>query len=153
YIVYSVGKVYKTASASSPVSTRKLKVVVEGSPAGAYAVQTGPGGLIMRNSANVSQGPIYIGGFLTMSNTSSIGTSSLPIAVSVANARCPVGGGATWPQICNTGTNPNPITISGTQPHIYGPVSANDQTNSYSSNMTSPGLTATSGVSAPSLPG
>jgi hypothetical protein len=107
----------------------------------------------MRNSANVSQGPIYIGGYLTMDNTSSIGTASLPIALSVANARCPVGGGATFPQICNTGTNPNPITINGTQPHVYGPVSANDQTNAYASNMTGPGLVATSGVSAPALPG
>jgi hypothetical protein len=47
---------------------------------------------------------------------------------------------------------PNPISISGTA-HIYGNVSANDQTNSYSSSMTSSGLVATSGVSAPSLPG
>ncbi len=153
YIVYVVGSVYKTASAASPVSVRKLKVTVEGSPAGAYAVQSGPGGLIMRNSATVSQGPIYIGGYLTMSNQATIGSSSVPIAVNVANARCPAGGGATFPVICNTGTNPNPITINSNQNHIYGAVSANDQTNSYSSYMTNSGLIATSGVTAPSLPG
>jgi hypothetical protein len=153
YVVYAVGKVYKTASATTPVATRKLKVIVEGSPAGSYAVQTGPGGMIMSNSSNVSQGPVYIGGYLTMNNSASIGTPTLPIAVSVANARCPAGGGSTFPQVCATSSNPNPITINGSQAHIYGAVSANDQTNAYASAMTSPGLTTTSGVSAPSLPG
>jgi hypothetical protein len=41
YIVYVMGKVYKTSTAANPVTTRRLKVVVEGSPSGAYAVQTG----------------------------------------------------------------------------------------------------------------
>jgi hypothetical protein len=153
YIVYSVGKVYKTSTASSPVATRKLKVVVQGNPVGAYAVQTGPGGLIMSNSATVSQGPVYVGGFLTMNNSAVIGSTASPIAVSVANARCPVGGGATFPVICNTGTSPNPITINSNQNHIYGSVSANDQTNSYATQITNPGLVATSGVTAPALPG
>jgi hypothetical protein len=153
YYVYVTGKIYQNATAANPVSTRKLKVVVEGSPAGSYAVQTGPGGLIMRNSANVSQGPIYIGGYLTMSNQSSIGTSTLPIAVNVANYRCPAGGTGSYPQECTGNSNPNPITINGSQPHIYGPVNANEQLNSYPSNMTNTGLQNISGVSAPALPG
>lgn len=153
YIVYSWGKVYRTATDTNPISSRKLKVVVEGSPAGSYAVQTGPGGLIMRNSSAITQGPVYIGGYLTMSNTASIGTSSIPIAVSVANARCPAGGGSTFPQICSTGANPNPITLNSGQNHIYGNVSANDQINTYSSQITNSGVVATSGVAAPSLPG
>jgi hypothetical protein len=153
YIVYSVGRVFKTSSATTPYSTRRVKAVVVGKPVGAYAVQTGPGGMIMRNSANISQGPVYIGGYLSMSNSASIGTSSLPIAVNVANARCPAGGGATFPTICATSANPNPITMASNQNKIYGTVSANDQTNNYSSQMVNPGLVSTSGVSAPSLPG
>jgi hypothetical protein len=157
YEVYVVGKVYKNASAANPFATRKLRVVVEGSPVGAYAVQTGPGGMIMSNSANISQGPVYVGGYLTMSNSASIGTPSLPIAVNVANARCSSNGasatvGPAYPQVCNTGIYPDPITINGTQNHIYGTVNANNQTNSYSSKMTSTGLGATSGVAAPALP-
>jgi hypothetical protein len=147
-----VGKLYRSALDPNPIATRKLKVVVQGSPSGSYAVQTGPGGMIMSNSATVTQGPVYVGGYLTMSNTATIGTPSLPIAVSIANARCPAGGGATFPQICGTGVNPNPITLNNSA-HIYGTVSANNQTNAYSSAMTNPGLTATSGVSAPTLPG
>jgi hypothetical protein len=156
YVVYVVARVFRTASATTPIATRRIKTIVHGKPAGSYAVQTGPGGLIMRNSANVSQGPIYVGGYLTMSNTASIGKPSLPIDVSVANARCGNGGQGAgigqYPQVCATGVLPNPITINGTQPHIYGDVAANDQTNSYPLYMTNAGLGATSGVAAPSLP-
>jgi Tfp pilus assembly protein PilX len=40
--VYAIGRVYKTASDVHAFSQRKLKVVVYGSPVGAYSVQTGP---------------------------------------------------------------------------------------------------------------
>ncbi|HEY2003790.1 MAG TPA: hypothetical protein VGH44_01590 [Candidatus Saccharimonadia bacterium] len=156
-IVYVAGKVYRTPSDTNPISTHKLKVTVEGSPAGSYAVQTGPGGLVMNNSSNISQGPVYIGGYLTLNNSSSIGTASTPISVSVANARCGSGGGiggaGTYPTVCNTGVDPNPITMSGAQAHIYGNVSSNDQTNFYATKITNPGVQSTSGVIAPTLPG
>lgn len=159
YIVYSWGKVYRTASDANPFSTRKLKVTVQGSPAGSYAVQTGPGGLIMTNSASITQGPIYIGGYLNMSNTASIGTSSIPIAVNVANARCNNGGNTSgspytgYPQICNAGVNTNPITLGSVQNVIYGTVYANDQTNLYATQATNTGIHNSSSVSAPTLPG
>jgi len=153
FVVYVEGKVFRTPTDTNPISTRKLKITVEGSPAGAYAVQTGPGGLIMSNSSNISQGPVYVGGYITMSNSASIGTPSLPIDVSVANARCPVGGGSGYPSVCAVGSKPNPITIGSTQSHIYGNVSANDQENLYATQITSPGVQSTSGVSAPLLPG
>jgi hypothetical protein len=157
FIIYSVGRVYKTSSATSPVATKKLKVVVEGNPVGAYAVQTGPGGLIMSNSATVSQGPISVGGYLTMSNSATIGSTSSPIAVSVANYRCGNGGVSTtngYAQLCNTGVNPNPITLNSNQNHIYGSVIANGQvaTNYYPTQITNTGIVANTGASAPTLP-
>jgi hypothetical protein len=148
-IVYAVGKVYSTTTAANPTSTRKIKIIVEGSPAGAYAVQTGPGGLVMHNSAAITNGPVYVGGYLTMSNSATIGSAGSPIGVNVANARCPAGGGATYPVICSGTSMPNPITMSN-QAHIYGSVNANGQTDG--TGMSSAGLVSSSGVSAPSLP-
>jgi hypothetical protein len=148
-IVYATGKVYASATAANPISTRKLRVVVEGSPAGAYAVQTGPGGLIMTNSANIANGPVYIGGYLTMSSTSSIGSANSPLGVNVANARCPSPATSAYPLICGAGVQPNPITITNSA-HIYGSVNANGQTDS--TGMSNVGLVSSSGVSAPSLP-
>jgi len=156
YIIYSVGRVYKTTSSATPFTTRRLKVVVEGNPVGAYAVQTGPGGLIMSNSATISQGPVYVGGYLAMSNSATIGSAASPVPVSVANARCGNGGASTtngYAQICTIGVRPNPITLNSNQNHIYGLVNANDQTNYYSSQITNTGLQGTSGVTAPALPG
>jgi hypothetical protein len=148
-IVYVVGKVYATTTATNPTSTRKLKLVVEGSPAGAYAIQTGPGGLIMSNSATITNGPVYVGGYLTMNNTSAIGSVSSPISVNVANARCPSPATAAYPLVCGSGVLPDPITV-GNSAHIYGSVRANGQVNN--AGMSDPGLVGSSGVAAPALP-
>jgi hypothetical protein len=156
YIIYAVGKVYKTASSSNPVATRKIKVVVEGTATSTtYDVQTGPGGLIMSNSASVMGTNVSIGGFITMSNTAKIGSTTQPVsALSVANDRCPTGSspGATYPQVCATGVDPNPITINNTA-HIYGNVTANNQTNHYASAITNSGVVSESGATPPTLPG
>lgn len=149
-IVYAVGKVYATPTATNPTSVRKLKIVVEGSPAGAYAVQTGPGGLIMSNSAAITNGPVYVGGYLTMSNSATIGSAGSPISVNVANARCPSPATSAFPAICGAGVLPNPISIIGPQAHIYGSVKANGQIDS--SGMSNSGLVSSFGVSPPSLP-
>jgi hypothetical protein len=149
-VVYVVGKVYRKSSDANPISKRKLKLIVEGSPAGAYAVQTGPGGLIMDNSATITNGPIYIGGYLTLNNTATIGSAGSPLSVNVANARCPDAHSAGYPSICMGNDQPNPITMNSPNTHIYGTVNANGQSNG--AQMTNTGLAATSGVSAPSLP-
>ena len=148
-IVYAVGKVYSSGTAANPISTRKIRVTVQGSPAGAYAVQTGPGGMIMTNSATISNGPVYVGGYLTMSGTARIGSASAPIPVRVANARCPSPATAAFPSICTGGAMPNPITINNSA-RIYGAVTANGQVNS--AGMSHTGLVGSSGVAAPALP-
>ncbi len=148
-IVYVTAKVYLTSTATNPVSTRKLRIVIEGTQTGGYAIQTGPAGLIMSNSATITTGPVYVGGYLTMSNTATIGSAGTPVAVSVANARCPSPANSTYPQICGSGVQTNPISLSN-QAHIYGNVTANGQTNN--AGMSNGGLIGSSGVSAPSLP-
>ncbi len=148
-IVYAVGKVYVPAGSTTPKSTKTVRLVIEGTPSGSYTIQTGPGGLVMTNSSTITTGPIYVGGFLTMSNTARIGSSSVPVAVSIANQRCPVPIDATWPQVCPMGTQNNPITMSN-QAHVYGDVKANGQINT--SGLSNPGLTASSGVAEVTLP-
>jgi hypothetical protein len=153
YIIYATGTAFKTAASSTAAAKRKLKVVVSGTATSStYYVQTGPGGLIMSNSASILGTSIAIGGFLTMSNTARIGSTTQPVnSLTVANERCPAGGGATYPQICNTGTNPNPITMNNSA-HIYGNVTANNQTNHYAAAITNSGVVSESGAVPPTLP-
>ncbi len=148
-IVYAVGKVYAPASSVTPKSTKKVRLIIEGTPSGGYVIQTGPGGLVMSNSATITTGPVYVGGFLTMSNSSRIGSAASPVAVSVANQRCPVPVNATWPQICPMGTQNNPITITNSA-RIYGDTKANGQITT--TGLSNPGLTEASGVAAVTLP-
>jgi hypothetical protein len=150
YILYVVGKVYQSVGGTTnPIATKRLRIVVEGSASGAYTLQTGPGGLIMGNSANISNGPVYVGGFLTMSNTASIGTAASPVGVNVANARCPSPPTAAFPTICGAGILPNPITLNNSA-HIYGSVNANGQ--SVGTGMSNAGLVSSTGVTPPTLP-
>lgn len=152
YIVYAEGKVYRNVTDSSPISTRIIRAVIEGSPAGSYAVQTGPGGLIMSNSATINNGPISVGGYLTLTNTATIGSVSSPLTVNIADDRCPKTADGSYPRLCNSGEYDNPITINSPGNHIYGTVNANNQTTAYATQMTNPGLQATSGVVPPTLP-
>jgi hypothetical protein len=154
FIIYSTGTVYKTVSSTTAAATRKLKVIAEGSPVSStYYVQTGPGGLIMSNSASILGSSIAIGGFLTMSSTAKIGSTTQPVnSLTVANERCPATGGSTYPQICASGVNPNPITINNSA-HIYGSVTANNQTNHYATAITNNGVVSESGAVPPTLPG
>ncbi len=147
HILYSVGKIYQPANAASPVSVSRVKIILEGSPAGDYAVQTGPGGLVMSNSSTVSNGNVYVGGGLTMSNTASIGSAGAPSKVYVANYLCPkTSPYSGYPALCGSG---EPISISN-QAHIYGSTYANGQ--STTTGLSNPGLVQSSGVGNTSLP-
>ncbi len=84
-----------------------------------------------------------------MGNNATIGTSSQPTTVDVADYQCPSANppGSTFPALCASAP-PSPITFS-TNSHIYGTVHENN--GSSDAHMTSPGYTA-GAVSAPSLP-
>jgi hypothetical protein len=82
-------------------------------------------------------GDVFVNGEINLQNTAQIGLSTNPLKVDVANQRCPNPPDATYPRVCNSGENGEPISI-GNQAHIYGTVTATGQSNT--SGMSSPGL-------------
>jgi len=124
--ITSVGKVYRYGSSNKLVSTRKVKVTTVGTGSPGYAVQSGPGGLILSGSANITNADVYVNGGITLNGAAKIGTSSQPLNVNVANMQCPTGAspGPTYPTVCSTG---QPITMAYST-GIYGTVCATGQT-------------------------
>lgn len=147
-VLWAKGRIYRPQSSATPTSTRTIKITLIGStiPGANYSVQTGPGGLIMSNSAQIANGAVYVGGRLTMSNTAQIGSTANTVETQVANYACPTPATSAYPSLCTAG---QPITITN-QARIYGNVYANGQTNG--SGMSNGGLVASSGVTAPTLP-
>lgn len=147
-ILWTKGRIYRPQTSTTPTSTRTLRITLIGStvPGTNYSVQTGPGGLVMTNSAQIANGAVYVGGTITMSNTAQIGSSSNPVDTQVAHYACPRPATAAFPALCTTG---QPITLTN-QARIYGNVFANNQTNG--AGMSNGGLVASSGVNPTSLP-
>lgn len=103
-IVYSTGKIFTEVSGSTPVSIRKIKLIIRGTNAFEFALQTGTGPLylygntgftgsiysneyirVQDNSVNIN-GTFYIVGRLDATNSCSIsGNGSVPSSTIVAN--------------------------------------------------------------------
>lgn len=149
-IVTSIGRSYKPAGSSTPESTITINADLRAVRSGQYSVVSGVGGLLMQNSAKIIGGDVLINGEIEMQNSAQIGLSTSPVNVEVAHQNCPNPADATYPRLCATGENGEPITISNLA-HIYGTVLANNQTTT--TGMSNPGLTASSGVAAQPLPG
>lgn len=142
-----VAKTYAPASSSAPKYTRKYSVEMRGVTAGNYSVVTGVGGLIMTNSSKIVGGSVYVNGTITMSNTAQIGLSTKPVSVRAAHQSCPLPANSTYPRVCNSGENGQPIAINSPNAAIYGDVQATNQTDG--SRMFSPGLVSgTPGVAS-----
>lgn len=144
----SVGRSYLSSS-STPRSTITVEAQLRGVPSGQYSIVSGVGGLVMENSARVVNGSVYVNGTLSMSNSAQIGLSILPVDVKVAHQSCPSPADATYPRVCASGENGQPITISNPA-RIYGEVRATNQTNG--AGMSSPGLVANSSAPPVALP-
>jgi Tfp pilus assembly protein PilX len=123
--ITSTGNVYRYGT-STLLSHRKVRVTVVGTGSSGYSVQSGPGGLILGGSANITNSAVYINGTLTLTGAAKIGTASQPVTVNVANDVCPTGAtpGSTYPQVCSTG---QPISMAFST-NIYGSVCATGQT-------------------------
>ena len=123
--ITSTGAVYRY-NTTTVVSTRKIRVTVVGTGSSGYSVQSGPGGLILGGSANITNSSVFINGMLTLTGAAKIGTASQPVTVSVANQACPTGAnpGSTYPQVCSSG---EPISLAQST-NIYGTVCATGQT-------------------------
>ncbi len=131
---------------SNTTAARSVKIYVDLRPvtSGNFSVISGAGGLFMSNSSKIVGGAVFINGEINLSNSAQIGLSTTPVSVQVAHQICPNPADTTYPRVCNSGENGQPITINNTA-HIYGSVKATNQTNG--SGMSNPGLV--SGTVAP----
>lgn len=125
--ITSTAKIYRLSNLDDPVSTRKIKVTIVGTNSEGYSVHTGPGGLILSGSANITNSDVYVNGKITMSGAAKIGTNSHPLNVNVSNIACPTTAnpGPTYPQLCGAGVQPISLQQST---FIYGSVCATHQT-------------------------
>ena len=124
--ILSTGTLYRPNS-TTPYITRKVKVIVVGTTSTGYSVLTGPGGLILGGSANITNSNVYVSGTIAMTGAAKIGTYSNPVTVYAANQACPTGAspGPTYAQVCTGGSQPISMAFST---NIYGSVCATGQT-------------------------
>lgn len=148
-VVTSIGRSFRPPSSTTPSSTVTLKVDLRAVSSGEYSVVSGVGGLIMSNSAKILGGDVFINGKITLTNSAQIGLTTSSVNVYVAHNSCPQPPNATYPRICNSGENGQPISLQNSS-KIYGNVRANNQTTG--TNILNPGLTASSGVASQPLP-
>lgn len=125
--VISIGEVYQNSSATTPYVTRGVKVILVGTTSSGYSVLSGPGGLILNGSANITNSSVYVGGTITMTGAAQIGTYNQPLTVDVGNNACPSGNppGSLYPEVCTNGSQPISLAQST---DIYGSVCATGQT-------------------------
>lgn len=123
--IISIGRIYAHGS-DKLINTRVVRVTTVGTGSEGYSVHTGPGGLILGGSANITNSDVYVNGTIRLNGAARIGTQSQPLQVKVANQVCPTGNtpGPTYPQVC---TSSQPITMDWST-KIYGTVCATGQT-------------------------
>lgn len=146
-----IARTYTPSTDPTPEVTRRFEIDVEAvtSGTGAASVVSGVGGLVLDSNARISGGDVLVNGRITINNNAQIGLSTNPVNVRAAHQSCPVPPNSTFPRVCNSGENGQPITI-GNNGRIYGNVQATNQTNG--ANMFSPGLIAGSSFAPVPLP-
>jgi len=148
-IVTSTGRSYRPASSTTPESFVTVKVDLRAVKAGNFSIVTGVGGLFMTNRAKIVGGDVFVNGEIDLRNSAQIGLTTNSVKVDVAHQNCPNPPDATYPRTCNPGENGEPISFRN-RAHIYGTVKANNQISG--TDMSNPGLVASSGVAAQPLP-
>lgn len=123
-VITSTGNIYNFYQRTKLVSARTVQVTVVGTGSEGYSVVSGPGGLILGGSANITNSSVYVGGTITLTGAAKIGTATKPLTVDVANKSCPTTGGASYPSTC---TSTEPISMAYST-GIYGSVCATGQT-------------------------
>ena len=134
-----IGRSFSPSSSTTAAKTVSVTLVLRGVPEGDYGIIGGQGGLIMTNNSKLVGGNVFINGEIKMSNSAQIGLSVKPVNVKVAHQICPNPPNASFPMVCSSGENGQPITIDNTAA-IYGEVTATNQVNG--AGMSSPGLVA-----------
>lgn len=128
-IITSTGKVYRYNKPTQAISTQIVKVTIVGTGSEGYSVLSGPGGLILGGSANITNSDVFVNGTISLTGSAKIGTYAQPLNVKVAHQACPTGAspGPTYPQVCTSG---QPISTEWSTA-IYGSVCATNQTNNH----------------------
>lgn len=147
-VLTATGRSFSPISATAPSASVTVEVELREVSSGNFSLVTGVGGLYMSNSAKILGGNVHVNGEINLSNTAQIGLSTNPVQLSVAHQTCPIPATSAYPSLCGSG-NGEPIELNN-QAHIYGDVRANNQVST--AGMSSPGLTASSGVAALPLP-
>lgn len=141
----------KIGSATKATRRYELDVQAVTTGTGPSSVVTGVGGLVLNNNSRITGGDVVVNGTITVNNNAQIGLSTTPLAnavnIRVAHTNCPIPVDATYPKVCASGENGQPITNNG---RIYADVRATNQTTS--TNMSNPGLIANQTVAPVSLP-
>lgn len=149
----TTGRVYVPSSAASPKVVRRYELDVRAvtNGLGLTSVVSGVGGLILNNNSKITGGDVVVNGTVTVNNNAQIGlsTTALENAVNlrVAHTNCPNPPNGTYPRVCASGENGQPITANGL---IYADVRATNQTNG--TNMSNPGLVPNQTVAPYILP-
>lgn len=138
--ITSTGKLYSYNSTTDLKNTKKIRVTAVGTGSEGYSVFSGPGGLVLGGSANITTSDVFVNGTITLNGSARIGTNSNPVNVNVAHLACPTGNspGPTYPQICPSGST-QPIDLKNST-YIYGTVCATNQTSTGPRNNILPGV-------------
>lgn len=134
-----IGRTYAPASSSKATTERRFKVDIKAVTTGntPASVVGGVGGLILNNNSKITGGDVIVNGTITVNTNAQIGLSTNPLNIRASHQSCPTSFNATYPSVCSSGENGQPITANG---YIYGNVQAQNQTNG--NNMLNPGLTS-----------
>jgi hypothetical protein len=134
-----IGRTYAPANSTKVASYRRYKVDIKAVTTGnaPASVVSGVGGLVLNGNSKITGGDVIVNGTVTVNNNAQIGLSTNPINLRAAHQSCPISYNSSYPRVCSTGENGQPITANGL---IYANVQAQNQTNG--SNMYSPGLTS-----------
>ena len=126
-IITSTGNVYNYGDTAELLASYSVNVTTVGTSASGYSVITGPGGLILTGSADVTNSTLYVNGYINMSGQARIGSKSSPTTVNVADDWCPQGSnpGISFPSVCSSSVQP--ISLDANT-YIYGSVCATNQT-------------------------
>jgi len=138
--IVSTSTVYQTIAQNTTPISQSIKVTVAQTQSSGYSVLSGPGGLILNGSANIENSSVYVGGSITLTGATQIGSYNSPLTVDVGNDSCPTGSdpGPTYPTVCDNGTQPISLDYST---KIYGSVCATGQTSTGPNNNIQGGST------------
>lgn len=150
-VIAVIARTYAPATANEATLTRHFEIDIEAvtSGTGASSVVSGVGGLILSSNAKISGGDVLVNGKINLNNNAQIGLTNNSVNVRVAHQSCPIPVDATFPRVCASGENGQPITI-GNNGKIYANVQATNQTDG--TNMLNPGLIAGSSFAPVPLP-